>query len=100
MLTLGQQALVNKSGNDVRVFEVVVVVRTKNVGWDSRGKVATILLIIGVVVHVDETLAVGVPEVGLVRRAVVNVALVNGVRDLVGEDAGRQAGDDLGALLI
>lgn len=82
----------------MRVLKVVVVVRTKDVGRDGRGEVAAKLLVVSVVVDVYEALAVSVSEVGLVGRALVDVRLVDGVGDLVGEDAGREAGDDLDAL--
>lgn len=88
----------NETGDNVRVLEVVVVVRTEDVGRDGRGEVAAELLVVSVVVDVYETLAVSVTEVGLVRRALVDVRLVDGVGDLVGEDAGGEAGDDLDAL--
>lgn len=52
------------------------------------------------VVDVDETLAVGVAKVGRVRRAEVDGRLVDRVRDLVREHAGRQARDDLFDLQI
>lgn len=88
----------NETGDNVRILEVVVVVRTKNVGRDGRGEVAAKLLVVSVVVDVYEALAVSVTEVGLVGRSLVDVRLVDGVSDLVGEDAGREAGDDLNAL--
>jgi hypothetical protein len=97
-LTLGEQALVNETGDNVRVLEVVVVVRTKDVGRDGRSEVAAKLLVVSVVVDVYEALAVSVTKVGLVGRSLVDVRLVDGVGDLVGEDAGREAGDDLDAL--
>lgn len=45
--TLGEKTFVNETGNDVRIFEVVVVVRTENVGRDSRSEVASELFVVG-----------------------------------------------------
>lgn len=47
--TLGEQALVNKTGDDVRVLEVVVVVRAEDVCRDGGGEVATELLVVSAV---------------------------------------------------
>jgi hypothetical protein len=47
--TLGDQALVNETGDDVRVLEVVVVVGAENVCRDGGGEVATELLVVGAV---------------------------------------------------
>lgn len=118
--TLGEQALVNKTGNDVRVLEIVVVVRAEDVGGNGGGEVATVFLVVGttnrlnqssrlrlgslnwhsLVVDVDEALAVGVTKVGLVRRPQVNVGFIDRVRDLVGEYASRQARDEFGHLMM
>lgn len=48
-----------------------------------------------VVLDVDHALRMRVPEVALVRRADVDFALVKRVRDLVRENAGGEARDDL-----
>ena len=45
-LTFCEEALVDEAGDDVRVFEVVVVVRAKDVGRDRRGKVAPKLFVV------------------------------------------------------
>lgn len=37
----------SQAGQDVRVLEVVVVVRTKDVGGDNGGEVATVLFVVG-----------------------------------------------------
>jgi hypothetical protein len=37
---------VYETGDDVRIFEVVVVVRAENVGRDRRSKVATKLFVV------------------------------------------------------
>lgn len=45
-LTFCEEALVDEAGDDVRVFEVVVVVRAKDVGRDRRSKVAPKLFVV------------------------------------------------------
>jgi hypothetical protein len=44
--TLGEKTLVNESWDNVRVFQVVVVVRSKDVGRDSGSEVAAKLLVV------------------------------------------------------
>lgn len=44
--TLGEKALVYEAGNDVAILEVVVVVRSKDVGRDGGGEVAAKLLVV------------------------------------------------------
>ena len=56
--------LVDETGDDVGLFEVEVVVRTEDVGWDDRGKLAAVLLVVTLVHNVDHTLGVGVTVVG------------------------------------
>lgn len=88
--TLGQQTLVRQSRQHMRVLEVVVVVRTEDVGRHDRGEVAAVLFVVGTVGNVDHTLSVGVPKVGVVRGTVVDHGFVDGIGSLVGEDAGRE----------
>jgi len=40
---------VYETGNDVRIFEVVIVVRTENVCWDCRSEVAAKLFVVSAV---------------------------------------------------
>lgn len=53
------------------------------------------LLGVSPVHDVDHPLGVAVPEVGVVRGAVVDHCLIDRVRRLVRENAGRQAGHNL-----
>lgn len=50
--------------------------------------------------NIDHALGVRVTIVRVMRRALVDHGLVNGVCGLVGENAGRQAGNDLLDLYI
>lgn len=94
-VTLGDEALVNKSGDNVSRLEVIVVVRAENVSGDKAGEVAAVLLVVAPVENVDHTLGIGVTLVAVVGRAVVNHGLIDGIGGLVGEDAGREEGDEL-----
>jgi hypothetical protein len=47
---LGQVALVDQTGDDVRVDQVEVIVGSKDVGRDDRGEVASELLVVGTIV--------------------------------------------------
>lgn len=107
------------------VLEIVVVVRTKDVGRNSRRELTAEFLIVSTVFlrivrsapwyipkkrrgtegentqlvqHVDQPLAVRVTKVGFVRRTGMHRGLVDRVGHLVREDACRQAGDHLGRL--
>ena len=96
--TLGNEHAVHHARDHMAVLEVIVVVRPVDVCGDDAGKHAAVLLVVGMVRNVNHALGVGVAKVGVVRRAVVNHRLVDGVRSLVGEDARRQAAHHLGAL--
>ena len=95
-LLLGLVGLVDQAGNDMALLDVEVVVRPEHVTGDDGGEHAAVLLVVGLVLDVDHPLGVGVAEVGGVRRTVVDHGLVYGVGRLVGEDAGGEAGDQLG----
>ena len=71
--TLSQIALVDESRDHMAVLQVEVVVGTKDVGWYDAGEHAAILLVVGLVSNVDDTLGVGVTAVGVVWLAVVNL---------------------------
>ena len=45
--------------------------------------------------NIDHTLGVRIAEVALVRQAEVDLGLIEGVRNLVGEDTRRETRDDL-----
>jgi len=74
---------------------VEVIVGSKDIGGDDRGEVASVLLVVSAVHDIDHALGVRVTVVGVVRRTLMNHGLVNGVRGLVRENAGRQARNDL-----
>ena len=65
--------LVYESGQHVAVLHVEVVVRPEHVGRDDGGEAAAVLLVVGPVLHVHQTLGVAVAEVGRVRRTVVDL---------------------------
>lgn len=76
------------------VAELVLVCAARKRGqlhyWGAsrHGKYALVL-------HVDQPLRVGIPEVALVREAEVDLGLIERVGDFVREDACREAGYDL-----
>ena len=72
-LTLGIVDLVDEPGDDVRVVQVVVVVRAVDVCWNDARKVAAVLLKIRLVLYIDHALRIGIAEVAVVGRAVVDL---------------------------
>lgn len=46
-ILLGQVALVHESRNHMRVFQRIVVMRSKDIGWNDGGEMAAILLMVG-----------------------------------------------------
>jgi len=91
---------VNQTRNDVAVLEVVVIVGSVDVGGDNAGEVAAVLLVVGLVEDINHPLGIGVAKVGGMRGPVVDHGLVDGVGGLVREDAGGEAGDHLGDLVL
>lgn len=105
-LTLGQETLVHKAWDDVRVLKVVIVVRSKDVGGNGAGELVSVLVVVcaatiqelvvqatsmvietrSLVEHVDQTFAMSIAKIAAVRRTIVHLTLVNGVADLVGKD--------------
>ena len=77
------------------ILEVEVIVGSVDVAGDDAGELASVLALVRLVQDVDHPLGHGVAVVGVVRRAQVDHGLVDGVRGLVGEDAGAQARDHL-----
>lgn len=49
---------VNQPWNDVRIFQMKVVVRTVNVGWDHRRVVPAVLVVVSAVLHINHTLGI------------------------------------------
>mmetsp|Transcript_8941 Transcript_8941/g.28386 ORF Transcript_8941/g.28386 Transcript_8941/m.28386 type:complete len:451 (+) Transcript_8941:113-1465(+) len=94
-VALGDVALVDKTRDDVAPLDREVVVLAEDVRRDDRGELAPVLVGVAPVQDVDHALGVGVSLIRRVRRAVVDHRLVDRVRGLVGEDAGRQARDQL-----
>ena len=106
-ITSRQVTLVDQAWNNVTVFQRVVVERTKDVCRDDTRELAPVLLEVGParqlldgqvgdgrlevpVRHVDHSLCVGVAKVGIMRGAVVDHRLIDGIRCLVWKDARRQ----------
>ena len=92
---LGLVELVDQTRNDVATFNLVVIVRTVDVGGHDGGEVASVLLSIQTVHHLDHTLGVGVSLVGIVWRTRMNHGFIDGVGRLVGEDARRKTRNEL-----
>lgn len=67
---------------------------TKNIGWNDCGVTTVALLKVCVVIDINHTLGVGVPEVGLVRWSIVNHGFVDGVASFIRENASGEARDD------
>eukprot|EP00636_Phaeomonas_parva_P015482 CAMPEP_0118859466 /NCGR_PEP_ID=MMETSP1163-20130328/5700_1 /TAXON_ID=124430 /ORGANISM="Phaeomonas parva, Strain CCMP2877" /LENGTH=351 /DNA_ID=CAMNT_0006793057 /DNA_START=339 /DNA_END=1393 /DNA_ORIENTATION=+ len=92
---LGQISLVHEARDDVALLDAEVVIGPVDVrGHDAR-ELAAVLVLVAAVHDVDEALGVGVALVALVRRAVVDHGLIDGVGRLVREDARAQAGHEL-----
>ena len=49
--------------------------RSKNIGRNDGGKMATKLMVVGAILNVDNALSVTVAKVGRMRRAIVNLFL-------------------------
>lgn len=49
---------VNQPWNDVRIFQMKVVVRTVDVGWDHRRVVPAVLVVVSAVLHINHTLGI------------------------------------------
>ena len=88
-------ALVHQPRQHVAVLDREVVMRAEDVRRHDGREVAAVLLVVAPAEHVDHPLGVRIPFVGGVRRAVVDHALVDRVRRLVGEDASGEARDQL-----
>lgn len=61
----------------------VVVVFSENVGRDHAGEHVSVLVVVGVVLNIYQSLAVCVTKVGAVGRAEMNLLLGKGVFHLV-----------------
>ena len=61
-----------------------------DVGGYDGCVVATVLLVVTLVHHVDHALGISIPRITRVRRAIVNHCLINGICRLVRENAGGQ----------
>mmetsp|Transcript_2079 Transcript_2079/g.2978 ORF Transcript_2079/g.2978 Transcript_2079/m.2978 type:complete len:360 (-) Transcript_2079:110-1189(-) len=90
VLLFGNVAFVDQAGNDVSVLYRKVVRRAVNVGGDDGGEIAVVLLRVGSIHGIDQTLGVGVSLVGGMGRAVVKHGFVDRVGRLVGKDASAQ----------
>lgn len=89
------------------VFQVVIVMRTKDVGWNDTGKLISVLISIAPKIQliveienkrlpirdINHTLSVGITKVRIMWRTIVNHGFINRIRSLVGENASGQAGD-------
>jgi hypothetical protein len=62
----------------------IIIVLPENIGRNDTGKVVSVLVIVRVVLHVDQALAVRIAKVGAVRRAEVDGFFDEGVFDLDG----------------
>ena len=92
---LGLVELVDQTGNDVATFNLVVIIRTVDVGGHDGGEVASVFLSIQTIHHLDHTLGVGVSFVGIVWRTRMNHGFIDGVGRLVREDARRKTRNEL-----
>ena len=72
-LTLGVVYLVDEAGDDVRVVQVVVIVRAIDVGRNDAGKAAAVLLKVRFVLDINHALGIRIAKVALVRRPVVDL---------------------------
>lgn len=95
----GEDAFMNEARDDMRVFEVEVVIWPKDVGGDRAREVASKLFLVGMVHYIDHALGMRVAKVALVWWTEVDFILVERILDLVWEDAGREARDDFGCLV-
>ena len=68
-----------EAGQDVAILHVEVVVGSEHVGRYDGREAAAVLLVVGPVLHVHQSLGVAVAEVGRVRRTVVNLEGGGGV---------------------
>ncbi len=56
------------------IFNVEVVMGTKDIAGDDRSEGLPILLLVAVVQHINHSLGVAVAEVAIVRRAIVDLS--------------------------
>ena len=92
---LGLVELVNQARDDVSALNLVVIVGTVDVGGHDCGEVASVLLGIQTIHHLDHSLGVGVAFVGIVWRTQMNHGFIDGVGRLIGEDARRKTRNEL-----
>ena len=76
-----------RTWNNVAILKVEVVMRSVNVTRYHRGELASVLLRVTPIHHVDHSLGVAVPKVGVVRRAVVYHGLIDRIGRFVRKNA-------------
>ena len=94
-LLLAQVASMDEPRNNVTIIEMKIIVFAKNVRWNDRSEVASVLGLVHAVLDVHHTLSIRVPFVREVRWPVVNHGFVDGKRRLVRKDARRKTRNEL-----
>jgi hypothetical protein len=72
-------------------LQVVIVMRTKDIGGDHRSEMATMLLVIRVILNINQSFCITVPEIGRMWWTTMNHCLINGISCFVRENAGGKA---------
>lgn len=83
----------DESRNDMTILNGEVIMWSINVCRDDGCEVASVLLSVGSVHGVNETLCVCISFIGGVRWSIMEHCFINGVCGLVWKDACRQHGD-------
>ena len=92
---LGLVELVDQSGNHVATFDLEIVERPVDVGGNDGCEVASILLRIKTIHHLNHALGIRVALIRIVWRTIMDHRLIDRIGSLIREDASRETRNQL-----
>ena len=88
-------ALVNEAWDHMSIFQIVVIVGTKDVGRNDASKVVTKLFIISPAFDINHALGIGITKVGIMWWSIVDHGFIDRIAGFVGEDTGGETRQQL-----
>lgn len=89
----------DKSWNDMTIFQGKIIVWTEDVRRNNTCKLTTILFMVSTILDINHPFRIGIAKIGRMRRSIVYHGFVDRIVSFIGEYAGGQTGNAFHDLL-